>query len=78
MKSYWVNGILGVWLVILAYLGLPSSTENIILIVSGLIIAFISFRQLVRYKIIRNIKAEELSKTPDGNIDAKTETNNKI
>ena len=78
MKSYWVNGILGVWLVFLAYLGLPPSAENIILIVSGLVITFISFRQIVRYKIIRNIKAEELNKTPDGNIDAKTETNNKI
>lgn len=78
MKSYWTNGILGVWLVILAYLGLPPSAENIILIISGLIIAFISFRQIVHYKIARNIKMEELNKIPGGNIDAKTETNNKI
>ena len=62
----------------LAYLGLPSSAKNIIIIISGLIIAFISFRQIVHYKIIRNIKTEDLSETPGGNIDAKTETSDKI
>ena len=78
MKSWWINGILGLWLVILAYLGLPPSAENIILIISGLIIAFFSFRQIIRYKIMRNIRMEDQSKASDSNIDAKTETNNKI
>ena len=62
MKSFWVNGILGVWLVILAYLGLPSSTKNIIIIISGLIVAFISFRRIIQHKIIHNLKIDDSEK----------------
>lgn len=47
---------------ILAYLGLPSSIKNIILIISGLAVAFISFREVIRRKIARNLEAEELEK----------------
>lgn len=73
MKSYWVNGILGVWLVILAYLGLPSSAKNVILIISGLVVAFLSFREIIRRKITHNLETEGPKGAPANNAETKKE-----
>ena len=39
----WVNGILGLWVAVSAFLGLAAATMQINLIISGLIIAGVSF-----------------------------------
>ncbi len=44
-KKNWFVGVLGVWLVILGLLGLPSSAEKVLTIITGLIIALASFRK---------------------------------
>ncbi|MCX6731773.1 MAG: hypothetical protein NTX55_02170 [Candidatus Parcubacteria bacterium] len=44
-KKNWIVGVLGLWLVLLGLLGLPSSVQRILIIITGLIIAFISFKR---------------------------------
>ncbi len=43
MWKDWINGILGIWIVVLAFLGLPFSARAILMIITGLLIAFLSF-----------------------------------
>lgn len=43
MWKDWINGILGIWIVFLAFLGLPFNTRVILMIITGLLIAFLSF-----------------------------------
>lgn len=44
-KKNWVISVLGLWLILLGLLGFPSSVQKILTIITGLIIAFISFRK---------------------------------
>ncbi|TSD02093.1 MAG: hypothetical protein Athens071424_189 [Parcubacteria group bacterium Athens0714_24] len=46
-------GILGVWLVVLAFLGLPSTVQRILIIMTGLFIAVFCFWKAVSEKIER-------------------------
>jgi positive regulator of sigma E activity len=41
MWQHWVNGILGLWIILMAFSGL--SGNKILLIITGLIIAILSF-----------------------------------
>lgn len=43
MWQQWVNGILGIWLVILPFLGFAADTLNTILIITGVVIAVLGF-----------------------------------
>jgi hypothetical protein len=44
-KKNWIVGVLGLWLIFLGLLGLPSSAEKVLTIITGLVIAFISFKR---------------------------------
>lgn len=43
MKKSWFIGFMGLWLVILGLLGIPSSAQKILIIISGVIITLVSF-----------------------------------
>ena len=43
MWQNWVNGILGLWIILMGFLGLSASLSRILLIISGLVIAILSF-----------------------------------
>lgn len=51
MKNYWIIGILGLVVVFLNFLGLPSLAKAGIFIVCGLLASFISFREIIRKKL---------------------------
>ncbi len=53
----WVNGILGVWLVILGFLGFPSSVKAVLVIATGIIIAFLSFWKGMSAKARKEVAA---------------------
>jgi hypothetical protein len=55
-KNNWFVGFLGLWLIILGLLGFPSSVEKVLTIITGLIVAFVSFR-----KGINNAVNEKIS-----------------
>jgi len=44
MWQIWLIGILGLWIVLVVFLGFSSTLTNFFLIISGLAIAFFSFR----------------------------------
>lgn len=39
MNRSWINGILGVWLIVLAFLGLPSNIKSIFIMITGVVLA---------------------------------------
>lgn len=43
MWQNWVNGILGLWVILTAFLGFPANVGRILLIITGLVIAVLSF-----------------------------------
>ena len=43
MWQNWVNGILGLWVILMAFLGFSASMSRILLIISGLVIAVLGF-----------------------------------
>ncbi|HDO23622.1 MAG TPA: hypothetical protein ENG99_00165 [bacterium] len=55
MKRDWINGILGVLVIILAFLGFPSSVKAVLMIIIGLAIAFLSFWKGVSEKARREV-----------------------
>lgn len=46
-KERMVLGFLGLWLIILALLGFPSMVQRILIIITGLVIAFFSFWKVI-------------------------------
>jgi amino acid permease len=54
-KKNWVISVLGLWLILLGLLGFPSSVQKILTIITGLIIAFISFRKGINETINEKI-----------------------
>lgn len=54
-KKNWLVGVLGLWLIVLGLLGFPSSTEKILMIITGLVIAFLSFRRGINETIDEKI-----------------------
>lgn len=68
MWRNWFIGILGLWIVILAFLGFPPSVKRILMIVTGLAIALISFWRGVSETIADSI----------GNLVSSPETENEI
>ena len=43
MWQNWVNGILGLWLILMGFLGLPASFSRVLLIITGIIVAILGF-----------------------------------
>ena len=43
MWQNWVNGILGLWVILMAFLGFSASMSRILLIIFGLVIAVLGF-----------------------------------
>lgn len=60
MKKNLVLGFLGIAVILSNYLGLPYSIKSVIMIIFGLAISFISFREIVKDKLVaRRRKGEE-------------------
>ncbi|NOY35829.1 MAG: hypothetical protein GXP44_02835 [bacterium] len=53
----WINGILGVWLIVLGFLGFPASVKAILVIATGIIIAFLSFWKGVSARARKEVAA---------------------
>ncbi|OGF62065.1 hypothetical protein A2926_03220 [Candidatus Giovannonibacteria bacterium RIFCSPLOWO2_01_FULL_44_40] len=51
MWKYWTCGILGVWIVIMPYLGFPWEVHRILIVVTGIVIATLSFWLVSEKKI---------------------------
>jgi uncharacterized membrane protein len=43
MWQQWVNGILGIWLIIVPYLGFSTSTETTVIVITGIVVAILGF-----------------------------------
>lgn len=43
MWQQWVNGILGIWVIIVPYLGFTESVLKTVLIITGIVIAVLGF-----------------------------------
>ena len=43
MWQDWLNGILGIWVIVIAFLGFTGSTLTWVLVVSGIVIAVLGF-----------------------------------
>ncbi len=43
MWQNFINGFLGLWVVLLGFLGLPASLSRILLVITGIIISVLSF-----------------------------------
>ncbi|HBB56880.1 TPA: hypothetical protein DEW47_02295 [Patescibacteria group bacterium] len=55
MKNNWLSLILGLFLIIFAFLGLPSSVKNKMLIGVGTVVAILSFREIAGKKVAINM-----------------------
>ncbi len=56
MNKDWLIGFLGAWLVVLSFLGFPSSVQRVLVIISGLVIALVSFWRGVNKMIAESIE----------------------
>jgi len=43
MWKQWVNGVLGIWIVLLPYLGFTSDIHTWLMVVTGIVIAVLAF-----------------------------------
>ncbi|MDP3762964.1 MAG: SPW repeat protein [bacterium] len=43
MWKHWVNGVLGLWVIIMPYLGFTATAHQILMVVAGIVIAVLSF-----------------------------------
>lgn len=69
MKNNWLSLILGLFLILLAFLGLPAGVKNIILIGAGTVVALMSFREIAMKKVIEDIdKENEEEKNSDSDV----------
>ena len=64
MWKDWINGILGIFIVILAFLGFPSSIKAVLMIAIGLIIAFLSFWKGASARVKKEISASFEEREP--------------
>ena len=61
MKIDLVIGLLGLWIVLLAFLWLPVFAVKALMIASGLAVAFISFRSIARRKLEMQLSKSQKS-----------------
>jgi hypothetical protein len=52
-------GFLGLWLIVLVILGVPSLAQKILVIITGLVIAFVSFRKWTRTVVNETAESTE-------------------
>lgn len=63
-----LNGILGIWVITLAFLGFSDSLHRVLLIITGLVIAVFSFWPHRIVKPIEELKEFKNEVEPDKNI----------
>lgn len=56
MWKNWFLILIGVWLVLLGFSGFPAKTLKILIIISGLAVAFFSFKNVSRHKVDESVK----------------------
>ena len=59
MKKNWVLGFLGIAVILFNYLGFSYSVKTAIMIALGLAISFISFRRIIKDKLLAKMKKGE-------------------
>ena len=59
MKKNWVLGFLGVAVILFNYLGFSYSIKTAIMIALGLAVSFISFRGIIKDKLLAKMKKSE-------------------
>ena len=59
MKKSWILGFLGIAVILFNYLGFSYSVKTAIMIVLGLAISFISFRGIIKDKLLARMKKGE-------------------
>ena len=59
MKKNWVLGFLGVAVILFNYLGFSYSIKTAIMIALGLAVSFISFRSIIKDKLLARVKKGE-------------------
>lgn len=58
MNRNWINGILGIWLIALAYLGLPSDIKSILIIITGAVLALGFFSREAGTTVSKTVERE--------------------
>lgn len=56
MWKNWFLSLIGLWLVLLGFSGFPSSTLKILIIISGLAVAFLALKNVFRHKVNESVK----------------------
>lgn len=56
MWKNWFLGFVGLWLIGLGFSGFPSQILKILIIISGVAVAFISFKNVSRHKVAESVK----------------------
>lgn len=56
MWKNWFLGFVGLWLVLLGFSGFPAKTLKILVIISGLAVAFFSFKSVSRHKVNESVR----------------------
>ena len=58
MKNFWIMGFLGLGVIALNFLGFTSGVKAAVLMAIGAAICFISFREIIRRKIVKAVSEE--------------------
>lgn len=66
MWKNWFMGFLGAWLILLALFGFPSSIQKILTIITGFVIAFVSFRRGINETVAEPEKSKNNEKISSG------------
>lgn len=59
MKKNWVLGFLGIAVILFNYFGLSYSIKSAIMIALGLAVSFISFRGIIKDKLLTRMRRNE-------------------
>lgn len=55
MWKYWANAILGLWIILVPYLGFELGAKDVLLVVSGIVIAALAFWSVSEAKNTRDL-----------------------
>lgn len=64
MWKNWFLGFVGLWLIALGFSGFPSQILKILIIISGVAVALVSFKNVSRHKVAESVK--HLDELPRG------------
>lgn len=56
MWRNWLIGILGLWVIALAFFGFPQPAQRALMIITGIAVAFVSFWRGIRESVAKSIE----------------------